>query len=642
MPNKSLECWDVETLRNYFSVTFVDIKDTSKVYIYVICPWRNDYLAMLKHLKTVKGLVGYNNVGFDYPVLHPFIAHPEIYSKIDGAELVKLIYKRANKVIKEDWKRDFGWDEYLIDQLDLFRINHFNNRARFTSLKFLQINMDWHDVREMNHSHSAIVKQGAEEANILEYNLNDVLSTIEFYNRCADKIKLRTSLSKKYGVNMRNFNDGQIGSRLFMKKMASMTGKSEKELSSRRTHRKYIELKDCIVEGGVEFEFDGFRGVFEKFMDMTVVNTRKEEDISVYYDGMVYHFGFGGLHASRDPGVYRDITSADVSSYYPNLSIGQRFYPQHLGEYFCDAYEEIYKERSTFKKGTAENLAFKYALNIPFGQSNADWSPFYDPAYLLKITINGQLLLAQLCEWITSANAGRIIMANTDGVEVDVYDQDKFKAICSRWEEKHTLKLEYGGYKVLALRDSNAYIGQKLDGTTKEKGPYLLSENREIHQNQSMKIVQEAVKEYFINNIPIEKTVNDCQDIRMFLIGKRARTGKLEYRKAETTELQVQQLPKNLRYYISRSGGSIVKVLKDSTKKKKMAVGANQMGLFGNMGEKEKDQFRYVSLHKGWRMTLFNTWVKKPFEEYVIEKRYYMNEATKLINAIINSQTSIK
>ena len=147
MPNKSLECWDVETLRNYFSVTFVDIKDTSKVYIYVICPWRNDYLAMLKHLKTVKGLVGYNNVGFDYPVLHPFIAHPEIYSKIDGAELVKLIYKRANKVIKEDWKRDFGWDEYLIDQLDLFRINHFNNRARFTSLKFLQINMDWHDVQ---------------------------------------------------------------------------------------------------------------------------------------------------------------------------------------------------------------------------------------------------------------------------------------------------------------------------------------------------------------------------------------------------------------------------------------------------------------------------------------------------------------
>lgn len=639
MPN-SLECYDIETLKNYFSVTFVDIKDTSKIYVYVICPWRNDYLPMLEHLKTVKGLVGYNNIGFDYPVLHPFIEHPEIYSKMDGTELVKLIYKRANKVIKEDWKKDFGG--YLIDQLDLFRVNHFNNRARFTSLKFLQINMDWPDVREMNHSHGATVKQGAEEDNILEYNLNDVLSTIEFYRRCADKIKLRTSLSKKYGVNMRNYNDGQIGSRLFMMKMASMTGKSEKELSSRRTHRKYIELKDCIIKGGVEFKFEGFRDVFEKFMDMTVTNTRKEEDISVYYDGMVYHFGFGGLHASREPGVYRDITSADVSSYYPNLSIGQRFYPQHLDEYFCDAYEEIYKERSSFKKGTAENLAFKYALNIPFGQSNAEWSPFYDPAYLLKITINGQLLLAQLCEWITEANAGRIIMANTDGVEVDVYDQNKFETICNKWEEKHTLRLEYGGYKVLALRDSNAYIGQKLDGTTKEKGPYLLSENREIHQNQSMKIVQEAVKEFFINNVPVDKTIGDCKDIRMFLIGKRARSGRLEYRKAETTDLQVQQLPKNLRYYISRSGGSIVKVLKDSSKKKKVSVGADQMGLFGNMGEKEKDQFRFVSLHKGWRMQLFNTWIEKPFEEYGIEKRYYMNEATKLINAIINSQTSIK
>lgn len=638
----SLECYDIETLKNYFSVTFVDIKDTSKIFQYVICPWRNDYLEMLAHLKTVKGLVGFNNTGFDYPVLHPFIDHLELYSNMDGAELVKLIYKRANKVIKEDWKKDF--DQYLIDQLDLFRVNHFNNKARFTSLKFLQINMDWPDVREINHSHKATVKQGAEEVNILNYNLNDVLSTIEFYRRCTDKIKLRTSLSKKYGVNMRNYNDGQIGSRLFMKKMAAMTGKSELELSSRRTHRKYIELKDCIIEGGVEFNSDGFREVFEKFMDMTVPVPipKKDKGVSVYFDGMKYNFGFGGLHAARESGVYHNIVSADVSSYYPNLSIGQRFYPQHLGEYFCDAYEEIYKERSKFKKGTAENLAFKYALNIPFGQSNAEWSPFYDSAYLLKITINGQLLLAQLCEWVTMANAGRIIMANTDGIEVDVYNQERFKKLCGLWEKKHNLKLEFSKYKVLAMRDSNAYIGQKEDGTTKEKGPYLLSENREIHQNQSMKIVQEAVKEFFINGVLVEKTIGNCEDIRMFLIGKRARTGKLEYRKAETTDLEVQQLPKNLRYYISRSGGSIVKVLKDSSKKKKILVGADQMGLFGNMGEKEENKFRYVSLHKGWRMTIFNKWIVKPFEEYGIEKRYYINEATKLINTIINSQTSIK
>ena len=622
-------CYDLETLKNFFSATFVDMK-TGVVSSFIVHESRNDLEQLRGFLRGVKKMVGFNNISFDYPVLH-IILMGEL-NGLDGDTAARRLYKRAQSVIKEEWKRDYR--KPLIDQRDLYRIWHFNNKARSTSLKYLQINMGWKNAQEMPIAHNKEVTVG-QIKDILDYNLNDVLSTIHFYHITKDKIRMRASLGKKYGDDFGNASDTKIGERIFLLEMSKRTGISEKALSSRRTNRRNIIIKDCII-GGIEFQSPQFKGILERFMGMIIQNTRKSEPIFTVLDGVKYEFGFGGLHALRDNGIYRNVRSADVASYYPNLAISYRFFPHHLGEVFCDVYQTLYEERKKFKKGSDESDAIKLALNGVYGMSNAEWSPFYDPKYTMAVTINGQLLLALLCEQITLAGAGSIIMANTDGIEVDVRDEVSFARICEQWQFDTKLQLEFSDYKTIGIRDVNNYIGVKTNGSIKEKGAYLCE--REIYKDQSMKIVTHAVREYFMNETSVEDTITQCRDITMFLMGARAKTGNLEYRRGNTGSLVVEKLPKNVRYYVSHSGGSIVKLLKNNSKKKKELVVENQ--LFDLPKIKDVDEYRIVNIHAGYSTTLFNKWVDKDFEYYAVNKLFYIREAKKLIDAIVKNQTT--
>jgi hypothetical protein len=663
--------WDTEILRNYFCVTFVDVKTKLEKHIFVISPWQNDYEKLVDFLfQPDLKLVGFNSLGFDYPLIHPLIT--DDLSDYDGATLANMLYERAAEVLSEDFRRDYAVP--LIPQLDLYRIWHFNNKARMTSLKYLQINMNWPDVREMPHSHTSEVKQGAMEQEILDYNLNDVLSTIEFYYRSLNKIKMRTVLGQKYGKDFRNLPDTKIGESIFLNVMSKITGKSEKELSSRRTKRKQIVLKDAIPEG-VYFASDQFNLVLKKFQEMIITNTRKEEKLAVIFDDMTYEFGFGGLHALRKSGTYDDVDTADVGGYYPSLSESKLIYPHHLGPAFCQAHGQIKAERKEYKKGTSESDGLKLAGNGVFGMMNAEWSPFFDPLATMKTTIGGQLLLAQLCEWLTMGGAGRIIMVNTDGFEIEIYDREKYEKLCNLWQKEHNLTLEFGKYKTIAIRDVNNYIGVKTNGDVKEKGDFVTEP--EIFKDQSMRIVTRAVREYFVNGTPIEQTINETNDIKAFMMGKRAKTGNLELREFKSpTELVKQDLPKNVRYYVSTEGMQMVKVLSAPKKKIKLDENGveippkpktakqktnmlvkkgwytNEQSLWTNpewgtdvedmavpldeafdlmTGAKE----RIVGVHVGWKVTLFNKWIDKPFDEYHVNKQFYIEEARKLVDAII-------
>ena len=105
---------------------------------------------------------------------------------------------------------------------------------------------------------------------------------------------------------------------------------------------------------------------------------------------------------------------------YPNIAISNRVYPEHLTEKFCDIYEDVYNQRKSFAKGTAENAMLKLALNSVYGDSNNKYSVFYDPKYTMNITINGQLSLCLLAEKLLTIEGLKIIQVNTDGVTVVV------------------------------------------------------------------------------------------------------------------------------------------------------------------------------------------------------------------------------
>jgi DNA polymerase elongation subunit (family B) len=194
-------------------------------------------------------------------------------------------------------------------------------------------------------------------------------------------------------------------------------------------------------------------------------NYRIANSLNVVIDGLCYVFGTGGAHAAVEKRVIvsdekRVIRTFDVSSFYPNLSIKNKIYPEHLGVEFCDIYENLYNMRKTFDKKSAENAMLKLALNGTYGNSNNEYSPFYDPKFTMSITLNGQMLLCKAIEMVLSLPTVEILMANTDGFEfiIDREYEALAEAKCKEWEDITGLTLEGDTYTKMVISDVNNYF----------------------------------------------------------------------------------------------------------------------------------------------------------------------------------------
>lgn len=580
--------FDVEIFKNFFSVTFYN-PQTKEAKAFVIHSSRDESESLYNFIDQELALVGFNCVDFDTPILQFF------YDNWDDKKITSKLYNYAQKLIKQE--RSY-YHKVRWEQRDLFRIWHFDNLAKTTSLKRLQINMGFKNVMDMPIEHTAKITAD-QIPMILEYNLNDVMATHELYIRSKGKIRLRKKLGEKYGMDMGNFNDPKIGEYIILKMLSDKTGTSIDALKKCRTPRKEVRLADVILP---EVKFKSkFQDVYEKFKQTTVVENG-DVDYCCNFDGVDYYFGLGGIHACRGGGIYSNISSCDVVGYYPALAVSKSFSPAHFGIYFTEVYKQIAIERAGFERGSDDNIALKLAQNGTFGKSNSQYSPFYDPKMFYQITINGQLLLAMLCEEITLSGAGKIILANTDGIEVDVIDQDVYDEVCGGWEKLIGLKLEHSIYKTLVVRDINNYLAIKPNGKTKEKGVFVCEPD--LEKNHSQLAVPIAIRNYFSLSIPIADTIRGVP-IDKLLIGQRAKKGKFYLRSIDGS--RDSDLQKNIRYYITTSG----EYLRKRTDK--------------TDGGK----------HIGYKVKMFNTWG----EAKDIDYDYYINEVNKVMDTFKSDLT---
>ena len=114
-----------------------------------------------------------------------------------------------------------------LKQLDLFKIWHYDNLAKSTSLKALQIAMDLPLVEDMPFDHRHWITTFEEINEVLSYNKNDVYATNVFLDitlgktelplyKNKDKIKIRQDLQRKYGIRGLNYNDIKLGTELIL------------------------------------------------------------------------------------------------------------------------------------------------------------------------------------------------------------------------------------------------------------------------------------------------------------------------------------------------------------------------------------------------------------------------------------------
>lgn len=621
---------DYETLCNCFVAVFQHYKDDSVKHLFVIHEDRNDFKKLMTFFKRCKDNkewhISYNGLAFDAQITQWMIDNRVKLANMSTDELVKAIYEYAQKTIHRTEKEQFP--EYApykltISQIDLFKMNHWDNKAKRSSLKWVQYSMDWDNVEEMPHPHYAPITTSDQLNDLIKYCVNDVQSTKKILEHSKEQIVLRQTLTKEYGINLYSASEPRISKELFLHFLQERIGWDKAEIKRLRTPRPYIVLADCILPY-IKFKTETFNSVLEYFRKKVITSTKDGFKHSVKYKGVTTDYGLGGIHGAADAGVYEaqpgwTIMTSDVTSFYPNLAIKNGFHPEHLPKKeFGDLYEWFFEERKKIPKTDPKNYVYKLILNSTYGLTGDENSFLYDPRMTMQITINGQLSLSMLYEMICEEIPDAIpLMQNTDGLEtmIPTAAVGKYMDICSTWEQITKLSLEHDQYKKMIIRDVNNYIAVTTKDKVKCKGAFEWEDlyNKKVsvfHKNKSFLIIPKAIYAYFVHGIMPEDFLAQNQEIFDYCAGVKAKSGwHYEDRRVVQGELKVTKLQKIVRYYVSNDGGKLVKCNKDG---REIQVEAGQ-----------------------WLQTVVN-WIDPsiPFSSYDINTQYYLEEIYKQITQI--------
>lgn len=240
---------------------------------------------------------------------------------------------------------------------------------------------------------------------------------------------------------------------------------------------------------------------------------------------------------------------------------------------------------------------------------------------MLQICVNGQLLIAMLCERLSFIEGVTIIQANTDGVTIRIpkNKKEEMKELCNRWEKMTSLELEYTSYKKMVISNVNNYMAETTDGKIKDKGALYLV-NPDYHKNKSQRIVQIALRRYFFEGKPIRETIENhlttkekglgydekkgkyevpFHGIYDFCLGKKVQWNQTFVLIKGMEEKNIDQ--KVIRYYITREKATMMKKYNDG---------------------------RIEAVNKGYNAKLFQNYEKQ--KDYGINYEYYINEAYKV------------
>lgn len=610
--------YDVENFPNFFSYYDVDV-DTNEEREFVIHESRNDLKAFVMYAMQDMYRVGFNNVYYDREVVERIVLNYEQWKNLTPQEFLPRLYRGMQEYMRADDNVHYTGDK----EIDLYLINHFNNKARSTSLKALQVSIFWHNVQDMPIHHGATITEEMIPM-ILEYNRNDVLSTRAFYDMCQKQIQFRKDQSKIYKVNLINKPDTAIGEQIFMNYLYQEAGLTKAKLKSMVIHDEEIDLSKCILPY-VKFRSHEFNRLLDQ-VKWTIINRNQLLMYTVNYKGFKYDYGVGGIHGCVTPGIYESnkdyvIIDFDVKSYYPNLAIENGLHPKHIPkDVFINTYKKIFLERVEAQKAkdAIKDAGLKLALNGIFGKTGEKTSAWYDRYYFYSITLNGQLLLSMLGERYSDEVEGlQILQINTDGITIRVPRQnlDQVYAINERWMKLTKLILEDKQYKKIVIRDVNNYLAVDIDDNIKKKG--IFETEKQYHKDNSFLVVPKALEQYYVNNVPIEQTIRANKNIYDFCGRYKAYKGwHAQYNYSKRGKVIEENHGRILRFYpVSEGGGVAFKINEDG---------------------------RIHYLLAGQRTMKFNQFFDPgKWEKYRINYDFYVEECRKIMDQIQPKQLNL-
>lgn len=609
--------FDVECLKNCFIICLKNI-DTGKKVVLEISERRNDaknFKEIFNHNERV--FFGFNCMDYDSLMVNYVLSNENLSWDILCSKLKELN------------------DKLIVEKISNYRLKYANNfqqidllRMLFSkdlrvSLKELQVSMNYPNVLEMDIDWSLPIPKDKIDK-LISYCWNDVDSTEWVYDRCKDDLKFRAEINNEWGIDCYSSDGMTLGVQILKEEFKKALNLTDEDFKTMGTKRDSIVLNDIVLPF-IKYETSELQDLLKTIKSQTLSGDAKFS-YKVTYDDLEYTIGKGGIHSKNLPTIFdsRDgyyIIDADVDSQYPSGSLNFKFGPEHLGEDFFKVFGSIRDRRIEAKRKRKENAryelinqTFKLSLNGAIGNFLQKYSWLYDPKANVSITLNNQLLILRWVEMLTLGGC-KVISANTDGLTT-IIPKDKLETyykICDDFCKLTQFTLEFVEYESLNMYAVNDYLAIKKgeyknpQDKYKQKGAIFLEGYRLGKGKKYPEVICRAMNLYFTKNIPIEDTINNCTYLPDFT--RFEKTGK-----QFNVELGSTPTQRTNRFYVSTNGEQLSKWY-----------------YFQGINQTEK-KLKRISILKGIKVSLANEYLDIPFEDYNVDKEYYINATKELLN----------
>lgn len=245
-------------------------------------------------------------------------------------------------------------------------------------------------------------------------------------------------------------------------------------------------------------------------------------------------FAWGGVHgalpniiAETDPEGTPDrriIVNYDVASLYPNSMLNFGYVSRNC--HSPTAYRDLVQTRIAAKKAGNKAVAnaLKLVINTTYGAMLDSYNDLYDEKCGRSVCISNQLAMCELVRRLEiDVPSFEILNFNTDGVMFRILESEMKIAepILEEWQRRTGFELERDDVRRLVQKDVNNYLAEE-GGKIKACGDYVkrwqgdaVTSENDIKArliNNDLTIVQIALVERLLHNVPVETTITDCQN----------------------------------------------------------------------------------------------------------------------------------
>ena len=482
--------FEVYSKINWFCVTFINYEDRNKEVVIV-----NDRAKLIEFYNAHKDdiFISYNGRQYDTGIFKGIL---------DGMNVGYV----NDKLIKEG-KKPFQ----VVKNAKKYPLNDYDTILKDKSLKQLEAFMG-DDIRETEVDFNIDRPLTEEEIKqTLYYNHNDVVEVLKVLDYCWDDFEGQLDIIELYGLDMSYFTKTKV-----------QLAVSPKILNAVDQHTLDDEF-DIRLPETIQLS-DKYKFIPEWYMNpknwrykehLRSEDNQHNNQLCCTVAGIPHVFAWGGCHGADDKeSVFEGIIlHADVASMYPTTDIEYGLLSRKFKN--PDDFKQMRDFRLKLKsEKNPKNKALKPMINGVYGAGKDRNNPSYDPLMANLTCIFGQMFILDLIDKLEPYC--RLLQTNTDGIFVLCENEEmknKVIEITNQVGERLKMEFEIDEYTKLIQKDVNNYIAVKKNGELECKGA-MVKFNKPI--DNDLPILNDAVRNYLAYDIPVEQTINECNEYIKF------------------------------------------------------------------------------------------------------------------------------